>query len=125
MASRAAHAATTPARRESEREFQAAVIELARHAGWLCYHDADSRRSAPGFPDLTLVYPQAHDGRYDGRVIFAELKTARGRVRREQRTWLWALGTCPGVEVALWRPGDFPQIVSALVHGERLPSLGL
>lgn len=106
-------------RAETEAEFQRAVIELATHAGWLVYHPYDSRRSTPGFPDLTLVKPS------DGRVIFAELKTARGKLRPEQVVWLEALSACAGVEVALWRPQYWPAIVAALVHGERLPSLDI
>lgn len=89
----------------------AAVIELARHTGWMVYHPHDSRHSEPGFPDLTLVHPAS------GRVIFAELKAAGGRLRREQRAWLLALSTCPGVEAVLWRPADWDRVVAALLHG--------
>lgn len=46
-----------PSTRISEKEFQAQVLDLARLTGWLCYHPHDSRRSAPGFPDLVLVRP--------------------------------------------------------------------
>lgn len=98
----------------TEAQFQAAVIELAQRCGWLTHHEYDSRRSAPGFPDLTLTHPAT------GRVIFAELKTSRGRLRPEQRTWLWALARNPGVEVALWRPVSWPEIEAALIRGERL-----
>lgn len=98
--------AKLPSRHESEAGFQAAVIELATLAGWLTHHEYDSRRSSPGYPDLTLVKPP--------RVIFAELKTARGRVRLEQRRWLDALARCPGVEAVIWRPQDWPAIVLAL-----------
>lgn len=38
-----------------ERDFQAAVMELARLLGWRVYHTWDSRKSEPGFPDLVLV----------------------------------------------------------------------
>ena len=38
--------------KETEKGFQAAVVELARLRGWLVYHTYDSRRSAKGFPDL-------------------------------------------------------------------------
>ena len=39
----------------SERAFQTAVLELAQVTGWRSYHPHDSRRSAAGYPDLTLV----------------------------------------------------------------------
>lgn len=106
-------------RGESEAAFQQAVLTLARHCGWLAFHPHNSQRSAPGYPDLTLCHPAS------GRVLFIELKTARGKLRPEQRTWLWALGKCPGVEVALWRPAQWDAIVAALVHGERLAPLAL
>lgn len=92
---------------ETEAGFQAAVVHLASMRGWQVYHDYDSRRSAAGFPDLCLVR--------DGRVLFAELKTERGRLRTEQRAWLVALGLCAGVEVYLWRPSSWAQIERALM----------
>lgn len=103
--------------RETEAQFQAKVVELAQRCGWLTYHTKISVMSAQGYPDLTLAHPPT------GRVIHAELKSIRGKVRPEQRTWLWALSKCPSVEVALWRPTDWPSIEAALIHGERLASL--
>ena len=38
----------------TEKAFQTAVVELAELCGWKVYHTYDSRRSAPGFPDLVL-----------------------------------------------------------------------
>jgi hypothetical protein len=80
----------------SEAQFQAMVIELARRRGFrlpdggpkgtpldLIYHDWDSRRSVPGFPDLCQCKP-GKDGQ-PGRLIFAELKSEAGRVRPEQK----------------------------------------
>jgi hypothetical protein len=92
----------------AERDFQAAVVELARLSGWRCYHTYDSRRSAHGFPDLVLVR--------DGRLLFAELKSERGRVTADQRAWLSLLEGCPGVEVYVWRPlaSSWPEIERVL-----------
>ena len=92
-----------------ERDFQAAVVELARLAGWRCYHTFDSRRSEPGFPDLCLVR--------GGQIVFAELKTAHGRLSAAQREWLAALGACPGVDAVLWRPEDWDEIEGVLIGG--------
>lgn len=105
--------APTPTPSPTEAQFQAQVMTLARLAGWLAYHPYDSRLSEPGYPDLTLTR--------DGRIIYAELKTARGRIRPEQRIWLTTLAKNPGVEVALWRPASWPTIEAALIHGQRLP----
>jgi len=90
----------------SEKEFQGQVLRLARLCGWRVYHTFDSRRSAPGFPDLVMARPPV--------VMFAELKTETGRVRPEQRDWLEALRGSEGVEVRLWRPSDWPEIEEAL-----------
>lgn len=92
----------------TEKDFQAAVIELALALGWRCYHTYNARRSEPGFPDLTMVR--------DGRLLFAELKTERGRVTRPQREWLAALSACSGVEVFVWRPGDFDEVARVLAR---------
>ena len=89
-----------------ERAFQEAVLQLARLHGWLAYHTHDSRRSQAGFPDLVLVRGQ--------RVVFAELKSAKGRVRPAQRVWLDRLEAA-GAETYLWRPSDWDgSIVPAL-----------
>jgi hypothetical protein len=88
------------------------VIALARLAGYLVYHTHDSRRSEAGYPDLTIT------GK--GRIIFAELKSERGRLRPEQSIWLAALAQCPGVEVAMWKPSNWPVIEAALLHGQPL-----
>ncbi len=86
----------------SEKQFQAQVIELAELTGWLVYHTYDSRRSQAGFPDLVMIRAP--------RIIFAELKSADGKIRLEQQMWLDELRKCAGVETYLWRPDDSDQI---------------
>jgi len=82
------------------------VEELARLEGWIAYHTYDSRRSQPGFPDLVLVrFP---------RLIFAELKSEKGRVRPEQQMWLDNLKKVRKVGTYLWRPSDWDTIASTL-----------
>ncbi len=95
----------------SEEEFQAQILDLARMSGWRCYHTFDSRRSAPGFPDLVLVREPV--------LVFAELKTDTGRLRPEQREWLEALRRCGGVEARLWKPSDFEEIERMLCSRTR------
>ena len=89
-----------------EQAFLALVLELAAWCGWRGYHTYDSRRSAPGFPDLVLLKPPA--------LLFVEVKTATGRLTPTQRAWLEALGQCPGVEAYCWRPHDWPAIAARL-----------
>jgi hypothetical protein len=79
----------------SEASLQEIVLKLARITGWLCYHTHDSRRSEPGFPDLVMVR-----GR---RILFVELKTARGKLTAEQDKWIQALREA-GNEALVWRP---------------------
>jgi hypothetical protein len=82
----------------TEAELQAVVKDAARLFQWLTYHTHDSRRSDPGFPDLVLCRPS--------RVIFAELKSAKGRLTVDQTHWLQVLEKS-GQEVHIWRPADW------------------
>lgn len=93
--------------RQSEASFQRQVIQLATAYGYRCYHTHDSRRSQPGFPDLVLVRRKAR-GR-SGRVIFAELKTDKGRMRPAQQEWLYELLEADA-EAYIWRPGEMERI---------------
>lgn len=82
----------------SEAQLQAAVIECARALGWAVYHTHDSRRSEAGFPDLCMVR--------GNRLLFAELKSASGRVSDAQEGWLLALIET-GADVEVWYPSDW------------------
>lgn len=96
----------------SEAQLQSLVIELAQLAGFFIFHDHDSRRNTRGLPDLILVHPRT------GRLVFAELKTAAGRVRPEQKAWLAALGIRH--EAYLWRPADwFSGEIQRVLLGKR------
>lgn len=95
---------------QTEKQFQAAVVEYAEPMGWRTFHPFDSRRSNPGFPDLTMVRRE--------RLIFAELKRHTGRVSSAQSAWLMALArvdpAADRIEVHLWRPSDWPEIEGVL-----------
>ncbi len=83
---------------QSEAQFQRAVMDLCAHLGLLVFHSGDSRRdSCAGFPDLVIV------GKHG--VIFAELKSEKGRVRPEQIAWLTALAQARATAY-IWRPQD-------------------
>ena len=85
----------------TEAEFQTQVLDAADELGWEYYHTGDSRRSQPGFPDLTLVK--------DGKVIFAELKREKKSfLRKDQMKWLLDLHAAagPNLMAAMWRPSS-------------------
>ena len=90
----------------TEKQFQASVIDLANAERWLSYFTYRSSHSPAGFPDIVLV-------RGD-RVIFAELKTEKGKVTPDQRIWFRALLDSGKVEVYLWRPSMWDQVVRIL-----------
>lgn len=92
----------------TEKQFQQAVTDLARLLGLLVYHPYDSRRSEPGFPDLTIV------GR--AGVLFRELKTTRGRLTPAQRKWIGALNEA-GADADVWRPEHWPEQVRTELEG--------
>lgn len=100
----------------TESEFQRAVIEVARLAGYRVAHfraamSANGRWMTPvqadgaGFPDLVLAKP--------GRLIFAELKSKAGKLSEGQQVWLNALQSA-GVEVYVWRPSDMVELIACL-----------
>ena len=101
---------------ERERDFQRAVVELARLMGWRVHHTRPAltqrgRWLTPiqgdaGFPDLVLCRPP--------RLILAELKRNGARPTPAQRGWLDALASCAGVECYLWTPSDWEAIIDAL-----------
>lgn len=93
----------------SEAAFQDKVIQLAKSAGWMVYHTYDSRRSEAGFPDLVLAHR-------DRGLIFAELKSASGKLTPAQQRWQKELGDAIRIsdvagdrfiDILVWRPADW------------------
>lgn len=96
-------------RQMSESEFMASVVDAAEKLSWRCFHDYDSRRSNPGWPDLVCVR--------DGKLLALELKAKRGRVRPGQIEWIAELADVPGVTAMIARPDDWDRVL-ALLQGE-------
>lgn len=92
----------------NERDFQSQVREVAKVLGWTVFTTWNSYNSPAGEPDLRMVRPP--------RVIFAELKSERGRTTVAQEEALELLRECTGVEAYLWRPSDWDEIVACLQH---------
>ena len=94
----------------TEEQFQRQVIELAELCGWAVFHVHDSRRSNPGWPDLVLCRPP--------EILFAELKTDKGRIRLEQMEWIERLTAC-GLEAYVWRPEVFDERIKRRLNSPR------
>lgn len=90
----------------SEKAFLGAVVRLAQEHGWLAYHPFDSRRSLPGYPDLTLVRGE--------QCIWSELKVPGGVLTLKQWRWMQALGAVTRTEAHVWTPDDLPLIAERL-----------
>src|SRR5688500_13443580 len=114
----------------SEKAFMDAVTDLAEAYGWLWAHVPDklyklaakegrydAMGGAKALPDLIMVHP------FDQwrPIIFAELKTERGKASEEQLQWLAALYRGEVMEdyvlVRLWKPHDWPEI-QRILSGE-------
>jgi hypothetical protein len=80
-----------------ESQLQDTVAKMCRLFGVELYHTYDSRRSAPGWPDLVLCGPR--------KLIFRELKTETGKVTPEQERWGLMLRHA-GQDWDIWRPAD-------------------
>jgi hypothetical protein len=99
----------------TEAQLQAAIIDLCRWTGWLVMHPYDSRRTVPGYPDLTMV------NRESGRTMFAELKAENGRLTDAQREWITFLSKRN--EAYVWRPSDWSAgIITAALTGRQQAS---
>lgn len=102
---------------QSEAEFMAMVIALARDHGWLVYHarpammrsgkwaTAAQGNGAKGWPDLFMVR-----GR---KAIAVELKSEKGKLTPEQLVWQDALVDAD-IECHVWRPSQWNAIVEEL-----------
>jgi len=86
----------------TEKQLQECVRRLAIAKRARVYHTHDSRHSPPGFPDCVIVTSKP------ARLIFAELKSEKGRVSVAQQGWLDALSKIARehylIGVYLWRP---------------------
>ena len=93
----------------SEASFLQQVKALAYIHGWDCHHASPTQTAkgrwltsgAVGFPDLVLCH------KIKG-LIFAELKSAKGKPTDSQLDWMARIG--PYAECYLWRPEDLKDI---------------
>jgi hypothetical protein len=78
----------------SELDYTQQIMEIAQRIGFLAFHDQDSRRNNPGFPDIVLIG--------FGRAIILELKIPTGRLSTEQNAWIRAMAAA-GLDVRVLR----------------------
>ena len=97
--------------RMDEKTFQKAIKNFAQDLGYLHYHTHDPRGSEPGYPDSTISK--------GGRLIYAELKSAKGSLSNDQREWINALINVQGVECYVWKPKDWQDIIRVLAMDDR------
>ncbi len=90
----------------AEAELQDAVVGLAKALEYLVYHTYDSRRSQPGWPDLTILG--------FGKCWMRELKRERGRTTLEQEA-VGALLLAAGIDWAVLRPSGWAEFAEELV----------
>lgn len=91
----------------TEKDLREQVRDLCGLFGWKMQFTLWSIHSPKGFPDLFLANAEQR------RIIFAELKSEKGRLTPEQEEWLNILKAC-GQEVHLWRPADIEEIAATL-----------
>ena len=95
------------ARAMTEKALQERVRQLCLSLGWRYYHTHRAQHSPAGFPDVVAMSATR------GRLIFAELKTERGKPTGDQNAWLGdlaylgSLEELSRLEVYLWRPSDY------------------
>lgn len=82
---------------------QQQVMDRLKAHGWLAYHTFDSRKSAPGFPDIVAI-SEPYDGPW-ARQIVIELKREGAWPSTDQQQWLDAFSGAE-VHTYLWFPSD-------------------
>jgi hypothetical protein len=92
----------------TEKQWEQTIHDLARRLGYKYYHTFRSQFSEPGYLDCTLLRVS------DKRLIFVELKVGRNKLSPAQQEWYDALKQIPNVEVYVWPPEEFDNIVKIL-----------
>jgi hypothetical protein len=91
---------------ETEKEFMARVVKLAKERGFKVYHTLNSRGCTAGFPDVVLA-------RRGSPLLIIELKTETGKLPPAQAEWIAVLLSA-GVDARVWRPSSWPEIERTL-----------
>jgi hypothetical protein len=99
----------------TESQFASAVEDMLTVFGWRWTHFRPARTAQGyrtplsgmvGFPDYVCVR--------DGRVLFFELKSDKGKRTGDQDEWAAALKMCRAVEYWLWHPRNWQEVEDVL-----------
>jgi hypothetical protein len=102
--------AQSTAKMATERDFQTYLEREMRSRGWWVYSIRRSdlaQATLAGYPDITAWR--------DDRLLFAELKTDKGRISPAQLDVLESLKILKFAEVYVWRPSQIDEIMAILV----------
>jgi len=91
----------------TESQLREQIRDLCKTFGWKFYFTWSSIHSPRGMPDLILCKPP--------RLVFAELKTEKGKVSPHQQEWIDLLNECGGnVECYVIRPSQIEWFAGVL-----------
>jgi hypothetical protein len=79
---------------------------IRQSGGW-----ATALRGMKGLPDYVAVR--------DGALVFAEIKSDRGKLTPDQAEWITRLQGVQTVRTEIWYPEDLPEIKQILGRGGR------
>lgn len=96
----------------TEKEFRQQIVDLAKLMGYKVYFSWISIHSPAGFPDLVLANPEKKN-----KLIFAELKSGKGKVTELQWEWIDTLRAC-GQDVYILYPYDLEWFIDILKEGK-------
>jgi hypothetical protein len=113
----------------SENAFEDKLLAAAAAHGWRCHAERKATVSVDRFGKKRVITPiKGHAGYVDVTmahasrgIVFAELKTDKGRLGEGQPEWITTLAhyDVPGspVLVEVWRPADWDAIIVCLAEG--------
>ncbi len=99
------------ARGTEEKDYQAQIVEAAELEGWHVFHVYDSRRSAPGNPDLELIR--------GATMLRLEVKSEKGKVKLPQQAYIDRLNQVKYVVADVVRPSHWDQVLDTLKRAAR------
>ena len=88
--------------------FQKEIVKVAKLYHWKVQYFWRNFHSPKGWLDLVLTKPE------NGRLIFAEIKIPPDDLKPEQQEWIDIWKQYKSVEVYVWRPDDWDDIIKIL-----------